>query len=188
MRAKWLAWSAALLFSSAALGQDAATALRAQCDACHSASGVSAIPLTPHLAGQPKVFLETQLVLIREGMRPLPAMQGMLDKVSDETIIALAKYYSALPAPSAAVTDAARVERGKKWATDMLCGACHLPTQVGREQVPRLAGQREDYLLAVMKAFRDNKAPGRDTQMQNAMRGVSDAQIEDLAHFLATLK
>lgn len=159
------------------------------CSACHGADGHAAIPNTPNLAAQPRTFLENQLIMMREGLRPVPAMQGMLNQVSDETIIALAKHFAALPARAFVPTAQPETfERGKKLSAEMLCGTCHLPSQAGRDQIPRLAGQRDDYLVMTMKAFRDNNAPGRDTQMQNVMRGVTDAQIADLAHYFAALK
>ena len=52
----------------------------------------------------------------------------------------------------------------------------------------RLAGQREDYLLAAMTQLRDNPGPGRDTIMAATLRGLSDADLGALAHHLATFK
>ena len=43
------------------------------CAACHGAGGQSVLPNIPSLAGQPRVFLENQLVVIREGLRDIPA-------------------------------------------------------------------------------------------------------------------
>ena len=66
------------------------------CAACHGAQGVSSIPAIPSLAGQPKVFIENQLVMIREGLREVPAMTGMLDKLSDADLTSLATWYAGL--------------------------------------------------------------------------------------------
>ena len=46
----------------------------------------------PSLAGQPRVFLENQLVVIREGLRDIPAMKGLLDGVSDADLAAMASH------------------------------------------------------------------------------------------------
>ena len=73
----WLATGA-----TGAFAQSIAPRL-AQCAACHGADGNSQIKDFPSLAGQPRVFLENQLVMIREGMRDIPAMKGSLDGVSD---------------------------------------------------------------------------------------------------------
>ena len=62
----------------------------AVCGACHGANGNSQLKDVPSLAGQPKVFLENQLVLIREGMRDIPQMKGLLDNVPDAELTALA--------------------------------------------------------------------------------------------------
>ncbi len=66
------------------------------CAACHGADGNSQIKGIPSLAAQPKLFIENSLILMREGMREVPAMKGMLDGVTDAEVIELAKFYSAL--------------------------------------------------------------------------------------------
>jgi cytochrome c553 len=159
----------------------------AQCVACHGAKGVSQIPSIPSLAAQPKTFIENQLVLIREGLRDVPAMKGSLDGVSDAELVALATYFSAQSAPPAAKgrVDKASLERGRELAKSALCGTCHLPQHQGRDQVPRLASQQEQFLLDVMKEYRDKPGPGRDTAMAAALYGITDAQLKDLAHFFA---
>ncbi len=158
----------------------------ALCAACHGADGNSQIKDIPSLAGQPKVFLENQLVMIREGMRDIPAMKGSLDGVSDADIAAMARHYAAQPIKaSVAPRNVAQFERGRKLSVEMRCGICHLPEYQGREQMPRLAGQREDYLLYSMRQFRNNQAAGRDTLMAAALYGVSDADLQAMAHYLA---
>lgn len=59
---------------------------------------------------------------------------------------------------------------------------------MGRDQVPRLAGQREYYLLATMRMFRTGVTPGRDTIMSAALHGLADDDLADLAHYFATLR
>jgi cytochrome c553 len=164
----------------------------AACNACHGAQGVSTQPHTPSLAAQPKTFLENRMVLIREGMSPIAAMKGQLEGLSDPDLISLAMFYAALPAPTprpaeGPARDAARAARGAAVAERALCGSCHVGNYSGRDQSPRLAGQREDYLLASMREFAAGKAVGRDTLMTNALLGLSDGDLMDLAHHLATL-
>ena len=158
----------------------------ALCAACHGADGQSQQQNIPSLAGQPRVFIENQLVMIREGMRDIPAMKGTLDGVSDQELSALAAHFSALPLkPATTAPDTALFERGQKLAQEMRCGICHLPDYKGREQMPRLAGQREDYLLHSMRQFRNNEAVGRDTIMAASLYGVSDEDLKAMAHYLA---
>lgn len=156
------------------------------CVACHGPQGNSQVPAFPSLAGQPRIFMENQLVLIREGLRDIPPMKGVLDGLDDAALIELAKYYAAqTPAPMPGAVDAARYQRGKELAATSLCGSCHLPTFMGRDQIPRLAGQHEAFLRIVMEEYRDKPGPGRDTVMTNALRGFSNDQLDNLAHFMA---
>jgi len=176
---------ALLWVGSPVWAQDISARLMA-CAACHGADGNSLLPNIPSLAGQPKVFVENQLVIIREGLREIPAMKGLLDGVSDAEITAMAVHFSRLPARSASTPgDPALMAQGKVLAEGMRCGICHLPDYRGREQMPRLAGQREDYLLTSMLQFKNNQAIGRDTIMAASLYGVSDNDLKALAHFLA---
>lgn len=141
----------------------------------------------PSLAGQPQRFLENQMVLIREGLRGNPEMQALLRGMKDGEIVALAAHFAGL-APRPATQDRgdpARIERGRALARKLRCGVCHRPDFSGQNQVPRLAGQREDYLVYAMRQFRDDPRPGGDTLMADALSGVPDEDIAALAHFLA---
>ncbi len=159
------------------------------CGACHGADGNSKIAGTPSLAGQPKTFLENQMVVIREGMRNIPAMTGQLDGISDAEIVAIAKFYSTSPVVSqAGDMNTALFNKGQIISKEALCGTCHLPNYVGRDQMPRIAAQREDYLFYSMKQFRSNQATGRDTIMAASLYGMSDDDLKAIAHYLSQLK
>lgn len=160
------------------------------CVSCHGPQGNSLNPLIPSLAGQPKVFLENQLVIIREGLRDIPQMKGLLDALKDADLVVLASYFSA-QAPIRAATgpmNSETYQRGKNIAGQMHCGSCHLPDYAGQQQVPRLAGQHEAFLLSAMKQFRDHPGLGRDTIMAASLYGLKDTELADLAHFLANFK
>jgi len=160
----------------------------AMCAACHGPNGNSVLKDMPSIAGQPKVFIENQLVLIREGMRDIPQMKGVLDNVPDTELTELATYYSALKiAKPSAQKQADLYNKGETLSKDMRCGICHLPTYEGREQMPRLAGQREDYLLYTMRAMKANQAVGRDPIMIASLYGISDEDLKAISHYLSRL-
>ena len=188
-----LAAAALLFLTSHATAQTASTPVAppqvALCTACHGPNGNSQIPLTPSLAGQPKVFIENQLVLIREGLRDIPQMKGMLDTLKDPELVALATHFSTqTPAKPTGSINREVFERGKVLSAKMLCGSCHLPDYSGRQQMPRLAGQNEAFLASSMKQFRDHAGLGRDTVMSASLYGLKDNDLADLAHFLANFK
>ena len=182
-------WAALLtaLFVSGALAQ--ANGRTAACAECHGADGNSVTAGKPSIAAQPRVFLENYLVLTREGLRGSEEMQALLKDVPDNDIAALAKHYSALPTrPDSGSIDKKLFEKGKEIASSYHCGSCHLPDFRGREQMPRLAGQREEFLAEAMLQYRQNRRPGGDTMMNAALYGIPDEDFKALAHYFSRLK
>jgi cytochrome c553 len=171
------------LFSSLVLPQEKLQL----CAACHGPDGNSVNPEVPSIAGQPKLFIENQLILFREELRRSDQMLPVVKGLKDPEIIKLAEHFSKLPAKSMETgkADAALVKRGTQRAKELRCGICHLADFSGQNQIPRLAGQREAYLEAEMRAYRDGKRTGGDTIMAAALYGVSDADIKSLAHYLS---
>ena len=159
------------------------------CESCHGPAGNSITPLVPSIAGQPVTFLENQLIFFREGLRNAPVMVPLMKGVADGEITALARHFNQQPAkaPAEVKADAEAVARGKAIAGKRHCGQCHLPSYRGRDQIPRLAGQRQDYLLATMLAYRDGKRTGADTTMSEVLDGLGDADIRDLATYLGSV-
>lgn len=173
---------------TASYSQDLGSRLVA-CAACHGADGNSKTSASPSLAGQPRTFLENQMIMIREGIRDIPAMKGQLEGVSDADVIALAKHFSSQKLiPLEIQRNETLYQRGAQLSKQMLCGTCHLPDYRGRDQMPRLSGQREDYLLHSMRQFRNNEATGRDTIMAASLYGIPDADLIAIAHYLAQTK
>jgi cytochrome c553 len=180
---------AALLFAASFAPAQPASPRLQLCAACHGPQGNSAIPTTPSLAGQPRLFIENQLVLIREGLRDVPAMKGLLVGVTDPEIVEMAAYFAAQkPMPVSGATNEPSFRRGQALAARGLCGTCHLPDYSGRQQIPRLAGQHEAFLAQSLKEFRDHPAPGRDTIMAASLYGFRDDELFDLAHYLANYR
>ena len=176
-------WAAGLLtafFVLPAASQEA-------CLACHGPGGNSVTAGIPSIAGQPKLFIENQLILFREELRKseqmLPAVKGL----KDAEIVKLAEHFSKLPAKTMepAKPDPELMGKGKSVSQKLRCGVCHLSDYSGQNQIPRLAGQREAYLEAEMRAYRDGKRTGGDTIMAAALYGVTDADIKALAHYLS---
>jgi cytochrome c553 len=182
---------ALVLASGAAVAQSKGDPARGQakaqgCAACHGTPEREPLPLTPWLAGQLEEVTVLQMFLIREGLREIPQMAGLLDKVTDPDFFDIAAYYvRQAPKRATATPDSTRRARGAELAKAMGCGSCHMSDFSGQKQVPRLANQREDYLVASLKAFRDDKRVGADTSMIGIMYRVPDGDIEALAHFLA---
>jgi cytochrome c553 len=93
-RAAWL--GAALAAASPAWAADAAVggAKANACAVCHGPTGLSVVPDAPNLAGQPALYLATQLRAYRSGKRVHEVMSLMAKPLSDADIENLAAWYS----------------------------------------------------------------------------------------------
>lgn len=98
MKSLFIALVTALLFaSSSVMAGDAAAGKTksAVCAACHGATGISANPLWPNLAGQKDQYLTKQMKAFRDGTRKDPMMSPMAAPLSDDDIANLSAYFAA---------------------------------------------------------------------------------------------
>jgi len=66
------------------------------------------------------------------------------------------------------------------------CAACHGVNGISANPLwPNLKGQKEQYLIKQMKAFRDGRR--NDPSMSPMVRGLSDADIDNLAAYFSGL-
>lgn len=193
-----LGWPAGILlaaFTPTALAEEESPAAGlpleeqvAVCGNCHGDDGNSTTAEIPSLAGQPALAITNQMIYFRERLRSSEVMTPQAQGLSDPEIEALAEYYSEQPVyldEDASEKDDELMSMGMELASEMRCASCHGRDYSGQQQMPRLAGQREDYLEMTMLAYREGERGGPDTTMINIMRGVSDEDIEALAHFMA---
>lgn len=161
----------------------------AVCFACHGTTGRSETPAVPSLGGQPAFFSLTQLFLFREGRRNNTQMIESAKGLSDNDLQAFSDRIAKLPppAPPAEAADAARFRRGQALVNGNHCMVCHNPDFSGREQMPRLANQREDYLVKSLREFKSGARIGYGGAMASELSGLADADLLDLAHYLAYL-
>ncbi|MBD0275015.1 MAG: c-type cytochrome [Acetobacteraceae bacterium] len=189
LRGAVLAAALAAVASSPSAAQDAAqgAALAEErgCGNCHGARGIAAQAPMPSLAGQPAEFITLQMIMFRERLRDAPPMPDMAQGLDDGQIEDLAAHFAALPPgppPDRGEADPAGGREGEALSRKMNCGVCHLPTYAGRAQIPRLAGQREEYLVHALTQYRDGTRRGSDTNMNVVVYGVTNAEIPALAH------
>lgn len=162
----------------------------APCLACHGETGTSSTLDVPSLGAQPAYFVLIQLFMFRERLRPIEPMSSMLKGVSDNDLRAMADAIAKLPPPRADTSsaDAARVARAEEAVAQHRCNFCHNGDYSGQENVARIAGQREDYLIKALRGYKDNTRRGYDAQMSDVVEPMTDEEFADLAHFLARLK
>jgi cytochrome c553 len=182
LAALWLAPGAA--FADAAAGKEKAQV----CAACHGADGNSTNPLWPNLASQSARYIYLQLRDFKENRRSDPLMSPMAATLSREDMLDLADYFSSQKQkPNGFKADSAKVAQGKKIADNALCPMCHLGEFSGQNEVPRVAGQHYEYIVKQLKDFRDRRRTNDAGNMAAYTRGLTDAQIDELAQYAASL-
>ena len=187
-------YAAALLFSPGAKSAFAADneAIKkkaAVCVACHGAEGNSTNPAVPSLAGQPKQFITTQLIMFREGNRKDPQMSPLAANLGNADINDFGTYFSAQkPAPPVRNAASDKVAAGRRLTEQLHCVQCHGPALTGQQHIPRLAGQQREYLRTQLRGFKSSTRFDMDGHMTSAVQALSDADIEILADYLAGMK
>jgi cytochrome c553 len=176
---------AALPVSAASLDQRLAP-----CLACHGEKGQSTVAEVPSLGAQPTFYVTIQLYMFRERLRVVEPMNEMMKGLSDDDLRGMADMISRLPPPPPAAesADPDRLERARALVQQHRCNFCHNQDFSGEQNAPRLAGQREDYLVKALREYKSNARRGYDAAMADVMVPVSDVDILDLAHFLARLR
>lgn len=123
-------------------------------------------------------------------MRVHEPMNTLLKGLRDSELQRMADTLAKFPAPTATASpsDPGRNENARALIQQHRCNFCHNQDFSGEKNAPRLAGQREDYLVKALREYKDNSRRAYDTSMADVMSALSDNDIQDLAHYLARLR
>ena len=191
--------AAGIIKGDAAAGEGKAVT----CGACHGADGNSAVPNFPKLAGLGEKYLLKQMKDIRDGRRPVAAMAGQVDNMTDQDLADIAAFYDAKERTSE-MADEDLVALGRKvYMSGIMgrkvaaCSGCHSPSGKGNGPAgfPGLAGQHADYIAAQLKMFRTGyESPegrtndGDSKIMRTTAFELSDLEIKAVASYASGLK
>jgi cytochrome c553 len=184
-----------VLASALALAASAASAetieqRAAACFACHGERGQSQTENTPSLGGQQAPYALIQLFMFREKLRTFEPMNEMAKPFSDADLREFSDFIATLPKPQppSDAGDSARMQRAQVLAAQYHCNSCHKPDFSGGENVPRIANQREDYLVKTLAEYKSNSRHGYDGTMADVMAPITPDQIADLAYYIARIR
>ena len=65
---------------------------------------------------------------------------------------------------------------------------CHLGGFAGQNEIPRVAGQHYEYIVKQLRDFKGRVRTNDAGSMTSVARTLSDQDIEDLGHYLASLQ
>ncbi|WP_227370472.1 c-type cytochrome [Halomonas sp. M20] len=182
------------LAQAAVEGDPAAGKEKAQvCAACHGQQGNSAAPTFPNIAGQQPAYMVKQITEIRDGVRPVPEMAGIVANLDEQDIADLSAFY-ANQELNLGQADPALVDRGKSLykSGDLAkgipaCMACHMPTGVGVDSAkfPALSGQHPEYTASTLQDYaKGERSNDPNAIMRNIASKMSDADMEAVASYV----
>ena len=161
---------------------EAGKAAAAGCAGCHGDQGISGNPATPSLAGQDSAYLVAALQSYKDGTRSNETMTGPAGSLDESAMKNLAAYYASLEPQPAKVSEPLRPDQ---WAQK--CDRCHgLNGNSVQVDIPALAGQRMDYLEAVLHDYQTRSR--RNSEMAAMTHVLSDDDIKGLAAYYSRQK
>jgi cytochrome c553 len=159
------------------------------CLACHGENGTSPTPETPSLGGISEFYALLQLVEFRDGNRKSDIMREVVKGMTDDDLRAAAKFVGEQPrsAPPKEKGDPERMKRGADLVEKNRCNQCHGKELLGGEQMPPLRHQREDYIQKSLLDYKTQTRIDDRAAMSEIAAHLTEAEIGDLAHYLAHL-
>jgi len=158
------------------------------CGYCHGETGNSKRPHIPNLASQNPVYLFHSFEKFAKGERVDFVMSKLAKSLTLEDRVNMAVYFSQQKVePASAAPDRALVQRGGA-LFQRTCTACHGSHAQGKETMPRLAGQPDEYIRKALGRFRSNDPSRAGSVMIGVASQLSDPDIEALAAYLTQLQ
>lgn len=157
------------------------------CFVCHGPRGQSLNAWYPALSGQPKAYIAAQLHAFANDQRPNAYMGPIAKEMSDAQIDVLAAYF-AQQAPTRnedVPADADLQKRGLALVQARSCQACHGANLMGKDQMPRLAGQGADYLAKQLADFKSGARKDPTGAMNGIAATLSSEDVSAVANYLA---
>jgi cytochrome c553 len=159
------------------------------CVACHGERGAAPqFPQYPIIAGQHYYYLYLQLRDFKSGARKNELMQPFVDPLETSDLKLIAKYFSQQAWPAIGhAADPKNVEKAHIAVDSGECVSCHLGDFRGASGVPRLAGQRPEYLEKTMLDFK-NRVRTNSPDKAALLATFSEQSIRSLADYFASVR
>ena len=154
------------------------------CGYCHGKDGNSVKNYIPNLAQQNAEYLLKQFEMFSNGERKSYVMQQLSKSLSAAEKINLSLYYSSMQVAVTQEVSGSKIGHDKYQG---FCFACHGEKGLGNKDLPRLAGQKKEFLVKTLTAFKEGKKSRSTSPMVKIMGAVKDSDIEPLADYIASM-
>ena len=151
------------------------------CRTCHGIDGMAQIPIAPHIGGEPKEYLETQMLAYKTGAREHEIMSIVAGGLSEDQIADVAAWYASHSATATLPEGVIAADAPEA------CVSCHGADGISVvEDAPNLAAEVNIYIDTQLKAFRSGS---REHEVMNIIASeLSDENIRELADWYAAVE
>jgi len=174
----------------------------AYCQDCHGpgGQGFRGFYPIPRLGGQQVQYIKNQLEAFLEHRRKNAIMLNVAHGLDRGMMTAIAEKFHRLDPRPIGGAPRGLIARGKEifqagipQANVAACAACHGPDATGKNEIPRLAGQLNDYVVAKLTNWNKERGqiPSRpDTSliMEPVAHSLTRAEAQAVAAYVSTLR
>lgn len=157
------------------------------CANCHGEGGNSVKPDFPNLAGQNPSYLLEQMRQFADGRRRYEFMEGMIKAMTSDEKVGVVLFYASQPVITSPPSNPALAAKGKEHF-DKICFRCHGQDGHGNNTFARIAGQQNLYLTLTLKRYRSGQGPRNNPLMADNTRHMTDADIDAVVAYVASMK
>lgn len=157
------------------------------CKTCHGEDGKAVKPLTPNLAGQNVDYMIDQMRRFKSKDRFDYWMSNLAIGFTQEDMVKISFYYSSMDGVASGGGSPELQARGKTTYQNV-CQECHGESGKGNEGYARLAGQQADYVVKMLKEFRDRTGRRTNPWMTAVSLRLSDDDMQAVAAYIANMK
>lgn len=159
------------------------------CVGCHGIKGRSSNLSYPILDGQNAGYLYRQMENYQHKHRGDLSMTLIMPILSRDDMLSLAAFYAAqTPAVTKFKADPERVARGRAKSKELQCPMCHGRNLSGQQEIPRLTGQQYDYVVKQLRDFRGGLREHATGEVADAIKALSDMDLENFGHYIAAMR
>ncbi|OOY11944.1 cytochrome C [Thioclava marina] len=144
------------------------------CQTCHGIDGLARMPIAPNIGGEPKEYLEAQLMAFKTGAREHEMMTVVASTLSAQQISDVAAWYASHTASASLPAGTSEDEAPSE------CVSCHGIDGISIAlNAPNLAGEANTYIVTQLRAFRIGTR--KHEIMSEIAAKLSDEQIRQFA-------
>lgn len=150
------------------------------CRTCHGLDGYAAIPIAPHIGGEPQEYLEAQLLAFKSGEREHEMMSVVASGLNAQQIADVSAWYA-----SHRIVATLPAGVSEENAPDG-CVSCHGADGIALlPDAPNLAGEANIYIDTQLKAFKRGKR--KHEIMSEIAAELSEAEMRKIADWYAAI-